>query len=176
MEKRGQFYIISAVIIVGIIVGFIIVRNYAVVEREFEEVYDIGEELKIETGQVYDFGTFKGSEEETDTLIDQWTDAYKDYSQGKAVEDWVLVYGSQEEGVTPITFTSTEVGGITIETGGKPIEYTVTRGEKQKWEKQTVTEEGEVELKFGEFTHKFKLCPGENFFFVIKVGEYTAEG
>ena len=172
MEKRGQFYIIAAVILVGIIIGFAALRTAIREEREITRVYDLGQELNIETGNVYDYGVFRG--ENIDDKIQEWASDYAEYAQGQEVEDWILVYGNENE-VTPIVFTTEVSGEIGLEIGGSPVNVEIHEGEAIPQEK-IVNPGEEFEVKFKDFSHKFKLKGGENFFFVIKSGGYTAEG
>jgi hypothetical protein len=49
--KRGQFYFLSALIIIGLLVGFTTVMNYSKKET-FEDISNLGEEVEIEGNAV----------------------------------------------------------------------------------------------------------------------------
>ena len=57
MNKRGQFYLVAAMVIIVLIVGFAAVQNYTKKSRTIKLI-DLKEELGIESGKVLDFGTF----------------------------------------------------------------------------------------------------------------------
>jgi len=56
-QKRGQFYLIAALIIIAVIIGFAGISNY-IQKKEVIKLYDLGEELGIESQNVLDFGTY----------------------------------------------------------------------------------------------------------------------
>ena len=70
MNKRGQFFLVAAVIIVVIILGFISVSNYAKKEK-YLKIYDMKDELEIESQKVLDYGIMH---------TDKMSDFGKDYS------------------------------------------------------------------------------------------------
>lgn len=78
-NKRGQFYLIAAVVIISIIIGFIGIQNYSQ-RTSFEEIYNLGEELKIESEKVIDYGVYNKIEEQGlyDTLYN-FTRIYAKY-------------------------------------------------------------------------------------------------
>jgi len=171
-ERKGQFYIIAAIIIITILVGAAVLRNYVISNKEQTKVYDLGEELKIETGSVYDYGIYQGTN--TDKEIASWAQNYSEYSKGQAVEDWIFVYGN-EKGLKALTFTTKTAGQIGIITSTVDISVPIEVGEVTSIPVGSVGNEG-VELTFRGVKHNFDLKQGENFFFVIKGGEYTASG
>lgn len=64
MKKRGQFFLIAALLISGIAIGFSTLYNSAYVERADTQVYDLSEELYAELQQTYDSGTVRGDNQE----------------------------------------------------------------------------------------------------------------
>jgi len=170
INKRGQFYIIAAIIVVAVLIGVFIYGNYAKTSTSYNKVYDIGSELKIETGYVYDYGIYNGNE--TDKLIDQWTDAYYNYSQN-AIEDWVFIYGNYAN-ATVVYFTRNETGNICVEiSGGSCLEMQkIIKGRTEA----STPGNAITSVSFHGNDYPFQLKEGENFFFVIKAGGYvTAE-
>jgi len=172
-SKRGQFYIIAAVIIIFVIIGFLAIKNYALPRKENIKIYDLADELKLETGSVYDYGVYNKSD--TNALMKNWTDAYYDYSKTYGnVENWVFIYGSREN-MTALLFTTQESGSVCINFGGGTcviLEKTIPgKG-------NIIGEEGTIEITFDpqNFTYTFDLKQGENFFFIIKTSEYSIEG
>jgi len=171
-NKRAQFYIIAAVIIISVIVGFAIYRNYAKIEKEQVRIYDLGKELGIETGYVYDYGIY--NKNNTNELIQSWLYNYS--SQEGIVEDWFFIYGDKGS-MTALYFTKQSSGGICIEGAGGSscVSFeTITPGSMPV----TLSGEGTVKVKFlpENFTYSFELKEGQNFFFVIRSKEASVKG
>jgi len=59
-DKRGQFYMIAAVILIGMMIGFIATTNYSR-KTEATKVYDIKNELEIESSKELDRGALSGT-------------------------------------------------------------------------------------------------------------------
>lgn len=165
MNDKGQFYIMAAIIIIGILIGIFVYGNYAKPKKEITKIYDLGEELDLETGSVYDYGTY--SEEVTDTLIRNWTEIYYVYSQN-VIENWIFLYGNKER-MTALYFTTQSSGSVCI--GGQTcIETTRTVPGQQEIDSPGK----EVAIVFQNSTYNFELKEAENFFFVIRAGGYSA--
>lgn len=170
LNKKAQFYIIAAIIIISVLVGIAALTNYAKIKKDYTKIYDLGEELGIETGYVYDRGIYQ--EEDLNVLLDNWTDAYLDYTKGQdVIEDWIFVYGNEEE-MTAAIFIVEEVGTVGVYIGGEniqvPVEIKTTR-KKPLW---SVNQK--IEVTFRDFNYEFNLEKGENFFFIITSGNYSA--
>ena len=104
-------------------------------------------------------------------LIYDWAQEYAPYSEGQAVEEWFLVYGSTTD-VNAIGFTTETSGSFDIITGGEPISVGIQHQEV----KQRKFEEGEVvdnkvKLKVEDVPYEFTLEEGENFYFILRSGE-----
>ena len=129
--KKGQFYLIAAVLIVVLIVAAVTVYNYSK-KRDSVALYDLGEELGIESQYVLDSGTAANM----DTLLGNFIEDYVDYvGEGKKL---YFVYGDASgSGLTIVSYEGEstaqiqtasfrEEGGqviIVVEEDGKEIEY-----------------------------------------------------
>ena len=168
MNKRGQFYIIAAVIVVGIVVGLSSTVNSAFVGGEREQFYDLADEINYETKQVIDYGVFNPSIIYPFTLLigsNGFLEKYADYIS----KEQVLFLVGDSAGVNAYGFTQQNVGdfglistdsvspsSITIqEIGSVTVDANVLRN----GEVVTATVEG--------IDYIFNLEEGENFFFVI---------
>ncbi len=77
LNKRGQFYLLAAIIIITILVGFVTIQNYSR-KKTSVTIYDLGEELGIESQNVIDYGTY--NDENLDILLGQFIETYVDYA------------------------------------------------------------------------------------------------
>ena len=171
--KKGQFYIITAIIIISVVISFAAIQNYAATKPKFTQIYDLGKELKLESGKVYDYGIYK--EINTEGLIKQWADVYANYTRGQNIEEWLFVYGN-DDGIIPITFSKESAGKIKIILGEGNTEVDIKKGEVIKGEKVKPARGEAVKIVLKDANHSFNLKEGENFFFVIKTEGYITEG
>lgn len=154
-NKRAQFYLIGAIIIITLIVGFATVSNYAKKQRSVK-VYDLKEELKIESGKVLEYGTFSLEErKESD-----FSEAFTNYTEEENREIY-FVYGNKDE---IKIFGSMSTGSVSVSIGGSQSGME-TFGTTEK----IIDPLGEEEIivTLGDYNYTFNLKPGENFFFVI---------
>lgn len=173
MEKRGQFYLIAAIILIAVISGIALYQNYGKKVNTNVVIYDLGKELKVETGNVYDFGTY--TSQDTEALIDDWTTKYYQYSKSQGnIEDWIFMYGDRGS-IRAITFTLVTEGEISITTSASPVKVDIKREIKGNQVIGNINE-GKVQVEFNNIKYDFELKDGENFFFVIKGGNSVAKG
>ena len=167
-SKKSQFYIVAAIVIIAVLIGIASYINYARTKTN-TRLYDLGEELGLETGYVYDYGVYRG--EDFDSLLNNWTDDYLNYTKGQEViEDWIFVYGNTE-GMTAVTFSTVTTGTIGIITGtGSPTQVEITTIKKTT---RSIGGGEEAQVKFQNLTYNFKLEKGENFFFIISSKGYV---
>jgi hypothetical protein len=172
MNKRGQFYLVTAIIIIVVVISFAAIQNYTK-KRATLKIYNIKEELGIESGNVLDFGTFNiESPEERQELITSFSEEYVEYTgEGRNL---YLIFGSCNRGVFFMPYEEVVTGTSTVFIGsqrvsldsierelGEPIEVGVTSIEQGRCETEVIS--------FGDppVEYKFELKPGENFYFVI---------
>lgn len=154
MGKSGQFYLIAAIILAAIIIGIAAVSNYS---RKATNVRidDLKEELQIESANVLDYGTYRGfSQAQKYTLFNDFAQAYIDSKS----EDLYFIFGNENnmtvkgyqespQKVTLDSLTITEISGEFV--GGRNPSL------------------NEIKVSIGELKYKFKIKPGENFYFII---------
>ena len=155
MDKRGQFFLIAALVVVGILIGLSIVYTTTRTSEEEARIYDLSNEIYYEGSQVIDSGIFSGDEELIESRIDE---LIEDYSSLYPDSDITLLYGDG----TGKTFECAESGDIGYGTASlafcEPTSYTTESG---------ISEET-VWVKLEDEEYKFDLKPGENFFIVIQ--------
>lgn len=159
-NKRGQFYLVAAIIIVAVIIGLAGVSNYAKQQPKVT-VYDLGEELNIESGEVVQYGVFNyaGDDNNLMSFLGNFTELYTQYAgEGK---DLYFVYGD-ESNVVVLKYEDVLKGEISV---GESSTYKV-KGKVVKEEQQTPNE-NMINVTIGETNHQFTLTPGENFYYVL---------
>jgi len=167
MEKKGQFYLIAAIIIVMIIVSLSTITNYITVSKKPEKFYDLSKELSEESSRVVEYGVY--NEEDTAELIANFT---RDYFVGYAAEktdstELVFIYG-REGDISATVYKKESSGGISITYGSSTI--TVPAGKKFIISSFGSGSGTEIEVELLGKDYNFNLNQGENFFFVIAKG------
>ena len=167
INKRGQFYLLAAVIIIGIVIGFVVIQNYA--ERKASiKVYDLGEELTIESANVLDYGTYSElNETQMETLIKNFIEQYKDYE-----ENLYFIFGDEQK-ISIIGYSELEADISVTETGGGSTSLILTDGEATHEATKGIIKNVIITIEGQEY--KFDLKRGENFYFIIylELGEET---
>lgn len=174
-NNRGQLYLIATVIIVAVIIGFAAVSNYSRSEVS-TRIYDLGDDLGIESAKVLDYGTYHFSDdpENMKKLLENFIEAYSEYGEidklyfifGNAAK--ITVYGYRQlvdtEEITLKVEGASSSKDIRVDISqGSPVSEALSLDSEE--EIQTVT----VQIAEGEY--KFDLEPGENFYFIIVITE-----
>ena len=176
MNKRGQIYIIIAVVIIGVIAGLLVVSNYVASNKEPVKFYDLSEELGVESEKVINYGVYNSVD--TDILINNFTDTYSDYFDAMAGKsEMVFAYGNETK-MNSIIYSNVSNGRISVGIGEKQTFLDVEGKSKTKtsWNPILLPELGNyVLVNVTGSSYKFVLNKGENFFFVLtkKIGNDT---
>ena len=175
-EKRGQFYLIAAVVIVGVIIGFATVYNYAGRGNlDKEKVYSLKDEFGFEGGEVIDYGIYKSSTLDLKELVTHFSGAYTKYS-GENKELYV-VFGDKTN-TQFLSFKEVFTGSVSINPPGttSASKIVITGKEKNIVTCGILVDTCKLNTPGGdtvivklsdETTRTFKLKKGENFYFII---------
>lgn len=167
-NKKAQFYLIAAIIIVGVIVLLATVSNYIITRKEPIKFYDLGEEFKEEGARVVDYKLYYESDPRTTTeLIEDLTDKLTVYSEEKDKgSELVFVYGNNAE-IKIATYSTIKTGEVSLIVGGTP--HTISGAEKMTAVRDSVSPvfTDQVTVRLLGQDYYFDLHKGENFLFVI---------
>jgi hypothetical protein len=93
--KGGQFFIIAAVVIIVVVVSIVTVSNYTQKKQDVK-LYDLGEELGIESQNVLDYGTYSElNEEQMKVLMENFIKNYVNYIQEK--KNIYFIFGNSQK-------------------------------------------------------------------------------
>ncbi|MBS3089596.1 hypothetical protein J4461_01805 [Candidatus Pacearchaeota archaeon] len=95
MLKKGQIFLIAALIISGITIGFGTIYNEASVERQDAAVYDLSTELRSELQQVYDNGVINSKDE--DKIQEDITKLALYYSEQNPDSNFEIFFGNETD-------------------------------------------------------------------------------
>ena len=156
--KKGQFYLIAAIILATIIIGISVVVNYSK-KQDSGNLENLKEEIQIESENVLDYGVYNElSDSDMKTLL---TDFSKDYINSKCKDkNLYFIFGNSGSLTVVSSQSSEETARINV--GGETVDLIITQ------EGVSFSPLGnQVSLIINDFTHNFKLEEGENFYFLI---------
>lgn len=160
MDKRGQFYLITALFVILILFGTSSIATYTSVKPEPKTITDISNDLNRETYKIIEYGIFN----ERDLKEIESKFAGEDISKYvlKKSEDAniVFVYGDKED-INALSVGKTDTGNITI--GNSNFQANNEYSRKIK----PVVENGLVKVKVLNKEYDFKIKDNEMFYFLI---------
>ncbi len=166
-NKSGQFYLAAAIVIIVAIVSFAGITNY-LQRGEPVRIYDLKDELGIESGQVLDYGVYQEYDTtQTNNLLKDFTENYAHYvEKGFSL---YFIFGNAEKLVVA-GYKDLVTGKISIGQGKNfqsELQFTQGVYNATTIDNVNLDEDNIVNVKIEETEYKFKLKPGDNFYFVI---------
>lgn len=179
--KQGQFYIISAVVIIILIASIVAIRNNSSIKTPSEKYYDMADVLKLEGRQVIENAEF--TKKDVNSSIDNYLGLFSRYLQENTNEDFnlIIIYGSPESGtVNGKIYSRASTGSVGINIGssapitiigGKTINTQTTKvtfdQTPQKGKVVNVTiSAGDVNI-----TQELPILEDNNFLFILTTNE-----
>lgn len=165
MGKRGQFYLISAIVLAVIILGITTVNNYAR-KGKTSNIDEKAAELAIESAKVLDYAVYNGLDDSAiNSLMIGFTRDYRTYASEK---DMYFLFGKSNE----IVFMGYQgmQKALSIDVGSGYQTVDTTGGDFQEVFNPSSTT---VTIKIEEASYSFKLKPGKNFHYILseEIGE-----
>ena len=158
-NKSGQFYLISAIALAAILVGIVSVTNYIGKDSNVR-IYDLGEELKIESRSFVEYGMSQSLTDPNFHILFQ--DFVDDYVSHKSSEiDIYLMFGTASDlTVAGSQGTAKEI----IFQGATNTTITETAGD---FSDNLNPGTGSVMLWIGNSPQTFELTSEKNIYFVL---------
>jgi len=177
MNKRGQFYLIAAILILIVVAGMIGVKTYVTTTPQPRGIQNIGTELKEESFHVVDYGIY--NEVNTIDLLNNFTENYSYYFLKKTNNaNIIFVYGNSSE-LYAVQYYNASTGSITANIGPGSITSWYTEGQFVNRTKVTYNPlTKKVQVVMFNKPYEFNIKENEMFYFVIvqeKEGEVYVE-
>ncbi len=165
MNKRGQFYLVGAIVIVSLIIGFVTITNYTKQDQS-TKIYDLSQELGVEGNQVLEYGLVNqgtqiaGSNVKSlDELIPDFTNKYSKYLSDDKVK-LVFIFGDKD-GLKLLRYNELSggfsVGGVKEQILGGTSIQNIT----------PIAGETKITVMIDNIPHVFDLQEGQNFYYVV---------
>ena len=117
MNKRGQFYLIAAIIIVIIISGFATITNYALTYPTPKAIDSMSSDIKEEGPRIIDYGIY--SRENLNKVLNNFTaDEFAPYFLKKTENSNVVFIYGNKTGISAVKYNLISKGTISATIGG----------------------------------------------------------
>ncbi|MEK6859192.1 MAG: hypothetical protein AABX54_00100 [Nanoarchaeota archaeon] len=161
-NKKGQFYIIAAIIIVIIISGIAGISTFIVVNPEPKTMEDINLNLREETSRIIDYGIYNGTD--LTSLEENFTEKdFASYILDRTNNaNMTFIYGNKS-GLKMIEYSTTDAGNSCL--GSSCVDSLAANIKRSNIQVDADDKTTEVTLLNKKFL--FKLRKNEMFYFVI---------
>jgi hypothetical protein len=166
MNKRGQFYIIAAIIVILAISGIISVATYAVAKPSPKTIYDLSDDLKKEGTRIVDYGIY--SQEHIVKLLHNFTDKeFAPYFLSKTENANILfVYGNGTE-LYGVRYDTVSTGRVTASIGGASTNWYQAGIFANRTLIQNIGPGDTIQVTMLGKTFNFEIKDNEMFYFVM---------
>lgn len=157
MNKRGQVFLMTALIITGVMISLVRLSNQGTVRDKPEAFFDLADEIGFETKMVLDYGVINS----VGDVGELARELLSKYTENIGNEDVAFVYGNSQ-GVDAYYYDTAEVVAVSILTN-QFVPIKISNG-KQIQVRRSSTD---ATIKINEIDYTFNLKQGQNFYFVL---------
>lgn len=166
MEKRGQFYIAAAIILIAVIFGFATISNYSKMFNTLD-IEDESYDLSLEVQKIFDSGLEQGlSDEEINENLKTYVESYSKSSN--LPTDFYFVFGDDTSVEVSAYIESEDLKTIQIDRDDNfnfipeinltSYNYTTLDGTYYT---------NDIYLKIDDSVHSIEIDEGRNFHYII---------
>ncbi len=173
-NKSGQFYLVAAVVLIGIIIGVSTTANYSKKE-ESPGINELRDEIRIESAKTLDYGISKGfNQAQMYQLMKNFTNYYVTY-EGRNKKNLYFLFGTRSN----LTISGYQEKSQTV-TASSGSSQTVITEQAGNFTGSFDPSGNELTLYIDSNPYNFNLSSAENFYFVVTEnvggGEYIVTG
>ncbi len=186
LEKRGQFYLVAAVVIIAIVVGFATISNL-LQKEQVNEVENIGEDLSLEMQKIYEAGLEQDLDDsDINDMLENFTKVYANETDLDV--DFYFVFGD-ENSLTVSAYRESEITEEEIneqeeddQTTSDEERSSIVKIKTSEWDKNDLevprkdyvkkdgispSYEKIISLDVMNFQKDFTITNGKNFHFIV---------
>lgn len=186
-NRRGQFYLIAAIVIISVIIGFTSVANYSK-KKSSEKINDLRDEMQIETAKILEYWVNehpqtagrlacinKGKDsttcsDATNRGLKEVAEIYADYTD---VENMYFILADKTESRAIVSVYLKSIPTTFSIEAGKKIEILPVKDEYTSSEFFTPAGDT-ITININEVPYAFELKSGMNLYFIISKEGYVA--
>ena len=164
MEKRGQFYLMAAIIISFILFSLISISTYIIVNPKPQTIDDISSDLNRESYNLIEYGIY--NKENLQELLTKFTsDDVGEYYLKKTGDNSniIFVYGNRE-GISALQYNRKISGTISL--GSASWNNINSYAKIKKIAKNELVGKDTIDIEFLDNTYTFDISENEIFYFV----------
>ncbi|HTZ41861.1 MAG TPA: hypothetical protein VMC07_01475 [Candidatus Omnitrophota bacterium] len=166
-NKRGQFYLIAAIVIIAIAAGYVTISNHAS-STQNKDIYYLRDEIRIESARTMDYAASTGANFKTTMM-----NLSEQYTNNTFGDNFYFIFGTG----TASTFLSYQSYNATIAFNGADRTGIIGTGKVYIEDFTPVSNQANVSINGNNYI--FNLAAGNNYRFIIsnnKGGNYTVTG
>lgn len=170
MNKKGQVFLVAAIIIVGLIFGASRTLNYVSAGSSQESFYDLTDELDFEIKEVLDYGILNDPSNVGNVALD----LLNKYTENIVKEEVIFVFKNANGDVKAIHYdVSQSLNLVVLNVGGNSIQIPIQHTSASVLTNAEVTRPTNeiVNVKINDIVYNFKLREGQGIYFVIIKGD-----
>ena len=175
-NKRGQFYIIAAIIIVLAVSGLTAISTYAITKPEPRIIESLSDELNSEGSRIVDYGII--NKIDSNNILDSFTkEEFAPYFMKKTENANILFIFGNRTSLYGIRYREEVSGQITASIGGHSSWF-ITNPYSEKINLNVFPSDESIKVNLLNRTYQFELMDNEMFYFIIgqeKEGETYVE-
>lgn len=157
-NKSGQFYLLTTIIIVGLIFGFATIINYSQEKSNFNFNY-AKEELNVESENVMNYALVNSKD--IKQMLINFTKTYSNYSEANNL---YFIFGNRT-GITIAGYQKLNNGNIFADAGNGNQQLTLVKGVYNYMD--IINPQKDITLTINGIAYSFSLSAGENFYFIL---------
>ena len=161
--KRGQFFLLAALVISTILIGLATLYTQVNAPKEDTAVYDLSSELNYESLQVIDNGVYTDLSQ--DEIYGNIVNLTNYYFEKDSSSDLVIVYGNSSQ-IHVLLFTAKESGSVGVSTGGRSVTNRVYNLDVEENEGEVLG--SAVSFHFGGQIYSVNISQGQTFSTIFK--------
>jgi len=164
-NKRGQIYLVAAIIIVMILAGIASVKTYAIAKTEPRKIKDISSELKEETSRIIDYGIY--SRANLNNLLNNFDNEFSEYFLKKTEETNILFIYGNKTNLYSVQYNTQHTGAVFAIVGGASPTWATSESIINKTDVTTKIQDNKISITLLEKDFVFDIKDGEVFYFLI---------
>jgi hypothetical protein len=164
-NKRGQVYLVAAIIIVMILAGIASVKTYAIARTEPRKIKDISSELKEETSRIIDYGIYSNAN--LNNLLNSFDNEFSEYFLKKTEETNILFIYGNKTNLYSVQYNNQYTGAVFATVGGASPTWATSESIINKTDVTTKIQDDKINIILLERDFVFDINEGEIFYFLI---------
>lgn len=159
-NKRGQIYIIAAVIIILVIIGLATITNRVSYKQEPKTFYELGSQFSQESFHLSEWGTY--NDQNPQEAINNFTENVFSKKVKQAGAEFMIIYGNREN----VTYTTCQRAGEVI-FDQPAVQSRITLGDLECKETTTSSPSTSAEITFLNETHRINLGEEQGYYYIF---------